>query len=112
MDEYIELTEDRGLYKKILREGDGSLPSENSKLYVNYKIHLEDGFLIEEKINEYFDFEDINKLLGLKIGIKTMKKTEKSIFVMRYDYGFGEKFQNNSARYPSVISHVELVDIK
>ena len=111
MEEFKEITEDRGLYKKTLRDGIEMLPDSNSKIIVNFKINLEDGTFIEEKFNENFDFEDPNKLLGLKIGIRTMKKGEKAIFVMRYDYGLGEITKNNIKSYSSVIACVDLIDI-
>lgn len=112
MEEFKELSEDRGLYKKTLREGLEIIPEKLRKVLVSYKIILEDGSLIEEKLNETFDLEDQNKILGLKLGIKTMKKGEKSIFVMRYDYGFGEFPSGNQKSFASVIACVDLIEFK
>ena len=112
MEEFKEISEDRGLYKKTLKEGTVILPDNNKKIIVNYKVVLEDGTLYEEKLNENFDFEDDSKILGLKIGLKTMKKGEKAIFVMRFDYGLGEITKNNQKNYSSVIACVDLIDFK
>jgi len=110
MEEFIELSEDRGLYKKTLKEGLEYLEDNNKNIKVSYKIILEDGTLIEEKCNTLFDPEDDNKLLGLRIGIKNMKKGEKAIFVMRFDYGLGEILKNREKNYSSVIACVDLID--
>jgi FKBP-type peptidyl-prolyl cis-trans isomerase len=110
MEEFKELFEDRGLYKKILKEGLEVLPDKIRKPSVNYKIILEDGSLVEEKIDEIFDLDDESKILGLRLGIKTMKKGEKSIFVMRYDYGYGEFPTGNQKKFMSVIACVDLID--
>lgn len=110
MEEFTEISKDRGLYKKTLREGMELLKENNRKIKINYKIILEDGTFIEEKFNEIFDFEDENRFLGLRIGIKTMKKGEKAIFVMRFDYGLGEIMKNNQKNYSSVIACVDLID--
>jgi hypothetical protein len=110
MEEFMELGKDRGLYKKILKEGLEILNETNKNIIISYKLILGDGTFIEEKLNYLFDTNDETNLLGLRIGILTMRKGEKAIFVMRFDYGLGEILKNNQKNYSSVIACVDLID--
>jgi hypothetical protein len=110
MEEFKEIGEDRGLYKKILKDGFELLKETNKNIIVSFKVILEDGTLIDEKLNFKFDMDEETNLLGLRIGIKTMRKGEKAIFVMRFDYGLGEILKNNEKNYSSVIACVDLIN--
>lgn len=111
MEEFTELTNDRGLYKKILREGNGLSPSPYSKVILDYKINMEDGSPIYAQTNKKIDLGDPNHIEGLKIGVCTMKKGEKSIFVMRYDYAYGEARYKNIKPYSSIMACIDLKEI-
>jgi len=111
MEEFTEITNDRGLYKKILKEGKGDTPNLDSEVILDYKINTEDGSSIYEQINKKIDLSDPNHIEGFKIGIPTMKKGEKSIFVMRYDYAYGETSYKNIKPYSSIIACVDLKEI-
>lgn len=108
MEEFTELTNDRGLYKKILREGEGLMPNENSKVVLDYKVNMEDGSPIYEQNNKKIDLSDPYHILGFKIGVLSMKKGEKSIFVMRYDYAYGDSGYKNVKPFSSIIACIEM----
>ena len=92
MEEFTPLTNDRGLYKKILKEGAGNFPVNGCIVTVFYKGVLEDGTMFDESTEEGFDFElgTNDALTGWEVGVKTMRKGEKAIFVLRSDYAYGE----------------------
>ncbi len=92
MDEFTPITNDRGLYKKVLKEGSGNRPKDGHNVNVFYKGILEDGTVFDESNEEGFDFElgSGETLVGWETGMKTMRKGERSIFVMRSDYAYGE----------------------
>jgi FKBP-type peptidyl-prolyl cis-trans isomerase len=111
MEEFTELTKDRGLYKKILEEGKGSIPNPNAKVILDYKLNMEDGTSIYEQTNKKIDLSDPNHIQGIKIGVCTMKKGEKSIFVMRYDYAYGETSYKNIKPFSTIIACIDLKEI-
>ena len=92
MDQFTPLTNDRGLYKKILIDGSGVCPVDGSKVNVKYQGVLEDGTVFDESDEDGFEFElgSNESLHGWEIGIKSMRKGEKAIFVLRADYAYGE----------------------
>ena len=113
MDQFISLTSDRGLYKKILKNGKGQLPNDSSKLLISSQGALEDGTIFDEspKDGRLIDLSNISALKGILIALKTMQKGEKSIFVMRDDYAFGEKGSLNVPPNSPLIFCIELHEI-
>jgi FKBP-type peptidyl-prolyl cis-trans isomerase len=114
MDQFTPISNDRGLYKKILKEGIGSPPENGCKVLVVYKGVLEDGAIFDESSEEGFDFELGNNeaLLGWEVGVKTMKKGEKSIFVLRADYAYGESGYMAIPANAPLIFFIELIDFQ
>lgn len=113
MDEFTSLTNDRGLYKKILKEGiNGRNVAVGNKVTISYSAALEDGRIFDNK--DKFDFvigsDDV--ILGMDKGILTMKKGEKSIFVMRYDYAYGEEGFEKVPPNSSLIFSIDLLNIE
>jgi len=92
--EPIELVEDGGLTKTILREGSGETPSENDTVYVHYVGTLEDGseFDSSRSRDEKFNFEIGvgNVIKAWDIGVATMKRGEISTFNCSPEYAYGE----------------------
>jgi FKBP-type peptidyl-prolyl cis-trans isomerase len=108
MNEFTQITKDKGLYKKILKCGEGELIQSYTKVILNAK-----G--IDESINEIQNEEetefiiDLNSLpKGCNEGLKTMKKGEISVFVMRADYGIAENYLTDQS---DLIYYIEVVDI-
>ncbi len=72
---------------------------------------MEDGSPIYEQTNKKIDLGDANHIEGFKISVLTMKKCEKSIFVMRYDYACGESSFKNIKPFSSIIACIDLKEI-
>lgn len=113
MDQFIPLTNDRGLYKKILEMGHGGLPDNNSKVLISCQGALEDGAIFDEspKDGRLIDLSQQSAIKGIQVGVKTMQVGEKSIFVMREDYAFGEKGSLNVPPNSPVIFCIDLLHI-
>jgi FKBP-type peptidyl-prolyl cis-trans isomerase len=114
MDQFTPITNDRGLYKKILKEGMGKVPENGCKVLVSYKGVLENGTPFDESGEEGFQFElgKNEALLGWEVGIKTMKKGEKSIFVLRSDYAYGENGYMAIPPRACLIFCIDLIDFQ
>jgi FKBP-type peptidyl-prolyl cis-trans isomerase len=115
MEQFTPLTNDRGLYKKILREGNGTYPDDGDTVWVQYKGVLEDGTLFDQS----HDDENFNFILGSgealhgwEVGIKSMRRGEKSILVMRSDYAYGSDGYLIIPPEAPLIFYIELVDFK
>lgn len=112
MEEFTPITNDRGLYKKVLKEGVGSMPHDGCCVSVKYQGVLEDGTMFDESPEEGFEIQlgTGEALTGWEIGIKTMKRGEKSIFVMRSDYAYGESGYLIIPPDASLIFCIDLLD--
>jgi len=92
MEEFIQCTNDKAIYKKILTEGKGTAPKVGQKVKVKYTGMLEEGTKFDEsKEPIVFKLGGGEVVKGWEIGIPTMKKGERSVFVIRYDYAYGEQ---------------------
>jgi FKBP-type peptidyl-prolyl cis-trans isomerase len=108
MNEFIQIRKDKGLYKKILKSGEGENIMAGDKVSINIKgidelsNVLQDFTCLEHTVDSYFIPRGCNE------GLKTMKKGEISVFVMRADYGsLEEKIKSTS----DVIYSIEVIDI-
>jgi len=93
--EAIELAENGGVTKVILREGTGSeYPKENDEVTVHYVGTLEDGtqFDSSRDRNEKFDFElGVGKVIqAWDIGVASMKRGELAAFTCLAEFAYGE----------------------
>jgi FKBP-type peptidyl-prolyl cis-trans isomerase len=123
MEEFTQMDDDKGLYKKILKEGYANRPKVGDVVKIYYTGILENGTVFEENnsgdgltfkighvaVTEQGTYKIIN---GLETGIKSMRKGEKSILVMRSDYAYGEEGRLTIPPYASLIYCVDLIDIK
>lgn len=110
MDKFTKLTEDGGLFKKVLREGSGNSPNIRSEVTVKFKGALEDEKIIEESENFKFNLSSDEVIKAFNIGIATMKKGELSIFVIRHDYGYGKIEYENIPPFSTLMYCIELLD--
>ena len=98
MEEFIQVTNDKSVYKKILTEATGKTPIVGQKVKVKYTGMLEDGTKFDESKDPIvFKLGGGEVVKGWEVGIPTMKKGERSVFIIRYDYAYGEK------GYPNLI---------
>ena len=90
---YIDLTEDGGIKKKILEEGNGDNPSDGKIVIIQFTSKYNEQIFDESKEDEPFSFVlGENKVIkGWEIALKSMKIGEKSHFIMTSEYTYGDK---------------------
>ena len=112
---YISLTEDQGVKKKILIEGTGDFPSDNLEVQVYYTGKLQSNGTVFDstKPNNPFRFilSEGSVIRGWDIGVKSMRKGEKSEFILSPEYAYGEKGFSNAIPPNSTLNfEIELLD--
>ena len=92
-EEYINITEDGGVKKKILKEGTGAQAVEGAEVHVNYIGRNKDNKIFDQTKDKPFTFKigSHQVIKGWEIGVKTMKIGEKSEFILAPEYAYGEK---------------------
>jgi peptidylprolyl isomerase len=111
--EYKNITDDGKIKKKIIKEGEGEIINENKEVVVNY-IGKVNGKIFQQTKKEPFHFTIGNNevIKGWEIGIKTMKKGEKSEFIIEPDYAYGNNTYDNLIPPNSTINfEIELLEI-
>ena len=111
--EYINLTDNGEVKKKIIKEGEGEIINENKEVVVNY-IGKVNGKIFQQTKKEPFHFTIGNNevIKGWEIGIKTMKKGEKSEFIIDPEYAYGNNTYDNLIPPNSTINfEIELLEI-
>lgn len=89
-EQWVNLTEDGGVQKKIIKKGYGSMPEAGHTVEINYKLTLEDGEVIEQVEDSSFVIGKGIAIKGWDIGIPTMKRFEKAIFLIQPEYAYGK----------------------
>src|SRR5689334_11973827 len=112
MGDYIDISLDGGVKKKIINEGDGLIPSYMNGVSIKYVAKHEDG-LIWEVSKTPFDFLlGIGQVIkGWDIAVSTMKLGEKSEFIIRADYAFQDAGAGDNIIKPgeTVVFEIELI---
>ena len=111
--EYKNITDDGKIKKKIIKEGEGEIINENKEVVVNY-IGKVNGKIFQQTKKEPFHFTIGNNevIKGWEIGIKTMKKGEKSEFIIEPEYAYGNNTYDNLIPPNSTINfEIELLEI-
>uniref|UniRef100_A0A6N2MGL0 peptidylprolyl isomerase n=2 Tax=Salix viminalis TaxID=40686 RepID=A0A6N2MGL0_SALVM len=91
----IDVTGDAKVFKKIMKEGEGSLvANEGATVTISYTARLEDGAVFESKgIDDgqplQFITDEEQVIAGLDRAVATMKKGERAILTVKPEYGFG-----------------------
>ena len=112
--EYINITEDGGIKKRILKEGQGANPKEGNEVVISYVGKFKDEILVYSKENEPFSFTLGEKkvMKGWEIAVKTMKLGEKSEFIMTPEYTYNDKQVYENALPNSIMTYtIELKSI-
>ena len=111
--DYISITEDSGIKKKIIKEGSGPIPKQGDEVTINYLIKKKDNNISNEaKCKQYVLKIGSNQVVkGLEIGVKTMKVGEKADFIFSPDYTFGIETIYNSVPENSTLEfEIELLN--
>ena len=111
---FVNITEDEGIQKKILKKGKGATPKEGNEVEIYYIGKYEDKIFEQTNENETFTFIiGENKVIkGWDIAVKTMQLGEKSEFIMKPEYTYGDKPVNENIPSNSILTYeIELKSI-
>lgn len=90
----LSLSNDGGIHKKIIREGEGCKPVKGMTVVINYTGFLNNGKEFDSSFKYNFPFVfkiGIGQVIPVwDIGILTMKKGEKSLLICSSKYAYGE----------------------
>ena len=92
-EEYINITEDGGVKKKILKEGNGQQAAEGNEVHVNYVGRNKDNKIFDQTKDKPFTFKigSGQVIKGWDLGVKTMKVGEKAEFILSPEYAYGSQ---------------------
>jgi len=112
--EYVLITEDGGVKKKILFEGNGENPLESLEVQVYYTGRLQSNGIIFDSTRKGNPFRFVlgegAVIKGWDIGVKTMKKGEKAEFILSPEYAYGETGISDIPPNATLIFEIELLD--
>ncbi|KAK2360457.1 peptidyl-prolyl cis-trans isomerase FKBP62 [Trifolium repens] len=87
-----DICKDGGIFKRILSEGEKwENPKDPDEVLVNYEVRLEDGKVVAKFDGVEFTVSEGHYCPALSKAVKSMKKGEKVILLVKPQYGFGEK---------------------
>ncbi|KAJ7557778.1 hypothetical protein O6H91_04G009500 [Diphasiastrum complanatum] len=110
-DSVKDITEDGGLYKKIVTAGQKwESPKDADEVTVRYVAKLEDGTTVSKTPEDGVDFyvQDGYFCPAISKALKTMKKGEKVILDVKPKYGFGEQGRESSGEEGAVPPNASL----
>lgn len=105
---YENITEDGGIIKLIIKEGQGTKPSHNQEVLIKY-IAKYNQKIFDDSSNTIYRFT-IGKdevIKGLEIAVLSMNVGEKSKFIIQPDYAY-----NNDLNRSSIIPKDAIIDIE
>lgn len=108
---------DNGIYKIVLTEGKGNETAANKTVKLNYIGSFIDGLEFDNSYNRgkplEFKLGENLVIPGWEFGISTMKKGEKSKFIIPYNLAYGTKgYSGVIPPYSTLIFEVEMLDFK
>ena len=111
---FVNITEDGGIQKRIIKNGKGNTPTEGKTVFIKYIGKYGDKIFEQTPENEVCKFTiDENKVIkGWEIAVKSMKIGEKSEFIMHPEYTYGDKVINDWIPPNSILNYeIELLCI-
>jgi len=88
--DYVDLSGDGGILKKIIQEGTGNCPNSGDEIRAHYTGTLEDGTKFDSSVDRGQEFKfKIGKgsvIKGWDVGFATMKTGEKAILKCRHEF--------------------------
>lgn len=110
--EYINVTEGKGVQKKILREGTGEEVGDKKQVLVNYVGRI-GSWIFDQNRKEPFSFTigQGEVIRGWEIGVKSMKKGEKSEFIIKPEYAYRDEAHDLIPPNSTLTFEIELLDI-
>lgn len=103
-----------GLLYKVIKQGDGELPVDTSKVEVNYEGRLIDGTVFDSsyKRNQPATFGVTQVIKGWTEALKMMPVGSTYELCIPYDLAYGERGNRNIPPYSTLVFKVELLGIK
>ncbi|KAG9149352.1 hypothetical protein Leryth_003322 [Lithospermum erythrorhizon] len=87
-----DICKDGGIFKKIISKGEKwENPKDLDEVVVNYEVKLEDGTVVAKSDGVEFTVQEGHFCPAIAKAVKTMKKGEKVLLVVKPQYGFGDK---------------------
>ncbi|KAL0487472.1 FK506-binding protein [Acrasis kona] len=116
-EDIINLTQDGGVTKKILVQGEGTdKPPKGSEVSVHYVGTLVNGtkFDSSRDRDDPFSFKlgQGQVIKGWDIGVATMLRNEKCVLTIKPEYGYGSRGQGSIPVNSTLIFEVELLDFE
>lgn len=107
-------TSDSGLQMRVIKEGSGASPTDDTPVVVHYKGTLIDGteFDSSYKSNSPAEFSPSQVIKGWQEGLKKMKKGGKYELVIPPDLAYGNLPRPGIPANSVLIFEVELLDVK
>ena len=112
--DFIKITDDGGVKKKIIKEGTGEKAVEGNEVKVNY-IGKNGSKIFDQTKDKPFSFKigAHTVIKGWEIGVKTMKVGEKSEFIFSPEYAYGKQKVSDLIPENSTLNfEIELIEIE
>ena len=103
-----------GLLYKVIKEGDGAMPTDTSEVEVHYEGKLVDGTVFDSsyKRGETATFAVNQVIKGWSEAVKLMKVGAEYEVCLRYEIAYGERGTRGIPPYSTLIFKIELKSIK
>ena len=90
--DFVNVTDDGGVKKRIIKEGSGEQAAEGNEVKVNY-IGKNGDKIFDQTKDKPFSFKigAHSVIKGWEVGVKTMKVGEKAEFIFSPDYAYGKQ---------------------
>lgn len=107
-EEDINMT-DSGLQYRVIEEGDGESPSEESTVTVNYKGTYTNGYVFDENDDSVFNLASV--VPGFSEGIQLMQEGARYELFLPSDIGYGDNPPGGIVPGAVLVFEVELLEI-
>jgi len=111
--DFIDISGDGGLLKKIVAEGAGECPAPMDEVHAHYTGTLDDGTVFDSSRTRgkvfTFTIGRGQVIKGWDQGFASMKKGEKALLRCRSDYAYGDRGQGSIPAKATLTFDVELI---
>jgi len=112
--EFVKIIDDGGVLKKKLKDGIGSIPVDGNEVKINYEAKYQKALYDKNEDNKPFSVKigAHQGMKGIEIALKTMKVGEKSRYIFRPQYAYGNTKVHPFVPENSTIKYqIELLEI-
>ncbi len=107
-------TTESGLAYKVIKQGKGAMPTDESTVKVHYTGKLIDGTVFESSVDrgEPADLPVTQVIKGFAEGLKMMNKGSKYVLYIPAELGYGDSEAGSIPAGSTLIFEVEMLDVK